>query len=235
MKWKEPPADAIDTLVSKATNCYREGDKEAGEKDWEEDVGLESKAHFKEIDYFPFDPEKKMTWHTLQNTQSGKFFTVAKGAPHVILEGLDKVRFGDDSYPGVWNKEELHEPYNQKVNDYSERGIRALTVARSVICDSLETLAANSKWEMLGIITFKDPPREDTAATIKQANLLGVEVKMITGDHAVIAREMARTIGMGSTILDTSDLSGMVLKTDPATKAVIIPKDLGDKCVQLLL
>jgi magnesium-transporting ATPase (P-type) len=53
----------------------------------------------------------------------------------------------------------------------------------------------------MGIMTFLDPPRPDTKRTIERAMEHGVDVKMITGDHKVIARETARQLGMGTNIL----------------------------------
>lgn len=57
------------------------------------------------------------------------------------------------------------------------------------------------RWNMMGIMTFLDPPRPDTKRTIERAMEHGVDVKMITGDHKVIARETARQLGMGTNIL----------------------------------
>jgi H+-transporting ATPase len=42
------------------------------------------------------------------------------------------------------------------------------------------------------MLTFLDPPRPDTKQTIEEAREYGVSVKMITGDHLLIARETAR-------------------------------------------
>merc|ERR1719163_161918 len=53
---------------------------------------------------------------------------------------------------------------------------------------------------MVGIFTFLDPPRPDTKRTIERAMMQGVSVKMITGDHRAIARETARSLGMGDSI-----------------------------------
>lgn len=47
------------------------------------------------------------------------------------------------------------------------------------------------------MLSFHDPPRGDTKQTIETAKSMGVEVKMITGDHLAIGKETARLLGMG--------------------------------------
>lgn len=42
-------------------------------------------------------------------------------------------------------------------------------------------------WAMVGVIPLFDPPRDDTAETIKRANALGISVKMITGDQVQLS------------------------------------------------
>jgi H+-transporting ATPase len=59
---------------------------------------------------------------------------------------------------------------------------------------------AGKRWTMTGLIPMFDPPRDDTEETIRRAENLGVEVKMITGDHLTIAKETARILGMGTSI-----------------------------------
>jgi hypothetical protein len=59
-----------------------------------------------------------------------------------------------------------------QVMDLGRRGIRSLAVART---------NEEGKWQMLGILTFLDPPRPDTKDTIEKAMEYGVDVKMITG------------------------------------------------------
>jgi H+-transporting ATPase len=59
-----------------------------------------------------------------------------------------------------------------QVMDLGRRGIRSLAVART---------NEEGKWQMMGILTFLDPPRSDTKVTIERALEYGVDVKMITG------------------------------------------------------
>lgn len=59
------------------------------------------------------------------------------------------------------------------IDERASRGLRAIAVANSPDGDK--------NWELVGLISLLDPPRDDSAATIKEAQALGVEVKMITG------------------------------------------------------
>jgi H+-transporting ATPase len=61
-------------------------------------------------------------------------------------------------------------------------------------------------WQFLGVLPLFDPPREDAKATIATANQMGVKIKMLTGDAIAIANEMAKTLEMGSNILDATSL-----------------------------
>ena len=46
-------------------------------------------------------------------------------------------------------------------------------------------------------LTFSDSPRPDTKDVIFGAGELGIQVKIITGDHVAIAKETCRLIGVG--------------------------------------
>lgn len=53
-----------------------------------------------------------------------------------------------------------------------------------------------------------DPPRHDSAETIRRALDLGVNVKMITGDQLAIGKETGRRLGMGTNMYPSSSLLG---------------------------
>lgn len=81
---------------------------------------------------------------------------------------------------------------------FGSRGIRTLAVARSDGDDDAFRFAA--------LLTFLDPPRADTKDTIHRAYAYGVDVKMITGDQTLIARETARQLNMGDNISEPQGL-----------------------------
>mmetsp|Transcript_33966 Transcript_33966/g.44819 ORF Transcript_33966/g.44819 Transcript_33966/m.44819 type:complete len:967 (+) Transcript_33966:127-3027(+) len=138
---------------------------------------------YNQLDYMPFDPTKKRTEAELKGPD-GKTFKVTKGAPHIVLDLCH-------------DKKRIEEAVDFKVLELAERGIRSLAVART---------NEQGHWFMLGILTFLDPPREDTRLTIERARVHGVEVKMVTGDHQVIAKETARVLNMGTNILGCDGL-----------------------------
>lgn len=68
--------------------------------------------------------------------------------------------------------------------------------------------SAGEPWEFVGLMPLFDPPRHDSAETIRRALNLGVNVKMITGDQLAIGKETARRLGMGTNMYPSSSLLG---------------------------
>ena len=131
----------------------------------------------------PFDPVSKRTEATVK-AADGSVFKVTKGAPQVIL-GL--AADADAASAAV----------GKAVDAFAARGFRALGVARA---------DGDGPWRLLGVLPLFDPPRDDAAATVATARRMGVAIKMVTGDALAIARETAKTLGMGADILDGGNL-----------------------------
>lgn len=68
--------------------------------------------------------------------------------------------------------------------------------------------SSGGPWTFVGLLPLFDPPRHDSAETIRQALNLGVNVKMITGDQLAIGKETGRRLGMGSNMYPSSSLLG---------------------------
>ena len=134
--------------------------------------------------FTPFDPVSKRTEGQIKGTD-GKAFRTTKGAPQVIMQ-LARLE-GDEATRA-----------NQLVDDFAAKGYRTLGVARS---DN-----EGKNWTFLGILPLFDPPREDSAQTIRHAIEHGIEVKMVTGDNVAIAREIAGQLGMGKNIQPATEL-----------------------------
>ncbi|WP_297436261.1 plasma-membrane proton-efflux P-type ATPase [Thermococcus sp.] len=146
-----------------------------------EGFGLkEAIRKFRQTHFTPFDPVIKRTEAEISNDER---FKVAKGAPQVILDLCDV-------------QEGLKKEAIKKVDELAEEGYRALGVART----------KGGRWEFVGIIPLFDPPRDDAPKAIRAIRKLGVNVKMVTGDHIAIARHIAKILGLGTRIVSMTEL-----------------------------
>ena len=183
-------------------------------------------------DYDAFDTATKRTMAHLQAKDPefafkfGPRFRIAKGATKVIMQMcLDS-----------GNNHDIKDHYETVIQSYAARGIRAIAVAKSNDAVANENCNATG-WHMVGLLTFLDPPRPDSAEVIRKAGTFGVTVKMITGDAQPIAVETCKKLGMGHQIItghDESKDSG-----DPPTfeissiQELMSDKMLGEKYGEL--
>ena len=166
------------------------------------DKSLEDRlASYQIKEFKPFDPVIKRSEVTVID-QKNKTFKISKGAPQVILALLS----GE-------NKEKLTDNLNKQIDEFASKGFRALGSAKT---------SNNGEWEYVGLIPLFDPPRDDSAETIKTAEDMGVNVKMITGDHTAIAKQIAQQVNLNNNITEASvflkkpdkEASAIVEKTD---------------------
>ncbi|KAG0248378.1 hypothetical protein BG011_000139 [Mortierella polycephala] len=156
----------------------------------------ENKVPGYEISHFvPFNPSVKYTQATVRDVSNGTTFKVAKGAPQIIL----KLVGGHDAAVKAYTS-------------MAKRGLRALGVAR--------TVAGTDQWSLVGLAAMLDPPRPDSAETIARCQRMGITVKMVTGDQQIIAKEVARRLGLGRVILDASHLTDSSLSDEAASDRI---------------
>ncbi len=107
---------------------------------------------FRVITFTPFNPVSKFTEVVIENLKTGVRRKYFKGAPHVISALCGGRPNADDV-----------------VLEFASRGLRCLGVCKS-------TDEAFTKFELVGMLSFLDPPRPDSAATIKACKGYGVSV-----------------------------------------------------------
>ncbi|KAL6867719.1 hypothetical protein ACP4OV_015743 [Aristida adscensionis] len=153
----------------------------------------EARADITEVHFLPFNPVDKRTAITYLDS-SGNWFRVSKGAPEQILNLCH-------------NKDDFADKVQEVIDRFAERGLRSLAVAYQEIPERSRH-GAGGPWILCGLLPLFDPPRHDSADTIRRALDLGVAVKMITGDHLAIAKETGRRLGMGTNMHPSASLFG---------------------------
>ncbi len=154
---------------------------------------------FKQINFVPFDPIRKRTEAEIAGE---KRFMVSKGAPQVIIE-MCKL------------SQEDKRTAEKIVDGYANHGYRTLGVA----------VKFNDNWEFVGLIPLFDPPRNDAPRAIKAIKMMGVKIKMITGDHASIAQHIGEMLGIGKKVVSMQEIEEMV-KAGKDVASIVEEKDI---------
>jgi H+-transporting ATPase len=174
------------------------------------EVHADALAGSQVVDLEPFDPTSKRATARVRG-DDGREWSVAKGAVQAILDLV-----GDDGA--------VADRVAKAATAFATKGYRALAVARAG--------AGGDDWRIVGVIGLQDPPRDDSKASLGEASRLGLTVKMVTGDHVEIAREIAREVGLDDRIVaagalhDDADEAALVRKVASSGGfAQVVPED----------
>ena len=102
-------------------------------------------------------------------------------------------------------------PIGERLHEMQTRGLRTLAFAEAELPDESTGIADNRvdapRLLLTGITGIADPVRPDVREAIERCTAAGIEVKIVTGDTPVIAREIARQTGLynGCEPLDGDD------------------------------
>jgi calcium-translocating P-type ATPase len=143
---------------------------------------------------YPFDSFRKRM--TLVRHDSGGPVAYVKGAPEGILAISGALRLGGEAVPLTDARRRALLADHDRL---AREGLRILAVARRAIGDDLldaPVQAVERDLTFLGLVALWDPPRPEVAEAVELCQRAGVRVVMITGDHGLTARAIARQIGL---------------------------------------
>ncbi len=156
-------------------------------------------------DQIPFDTETRLM-ATLDHDHEHHAIVCVKGAPEKILS---LCQYEAD---GVTDKNEINKEYwLDKIKEIASLGQRVLALAYKKVDAKhtvLENKDLNNQLVFLGLVGIMDPPRPEVLKAIQQCRNSGINVKMITGDHAITAKAIGDLIGLENTsvVLTGADL-----------------------------
>jgi magnesium-transporting ATPase (P-type) len=145
------------------------------------------------LDTVPFESERQFM-ATLHKKADGNMLYL-KGAIEKVLHGCSDILTADGKSAAL-DSEDIMKQADELASD----GLRVLALARKKIDkDKLEVDDCLSGLTFLGLQGMIDPPRTEVIEAVGVCRGAGINVKMITGDHAVTATEIARQLGIGLT------------------------------------
>lgn len=144
---------------------------------------------YTKIHEYPFDSNQKRMSVVMHHKDSDEYLLFTKGAPG-SLEHISNI-----------SREMIEESETMANN-----ALRCLAFGyRKLTPHEIEHLKKRQKvprekieqnLEFLGITGMIDPPREEVKHAVEMAKLAGIKVYIITGDHGLTARAIAKEIGL---------------------------------------
>ncbi|MEK7314377.1 MAG: cation-translocating P-type ATPase, partial [Deltaproteobacteria bacterium] len=137
----------------------------------------------------PFDSDRKMMT-TFHKDPDGGYVSFTKGGVEVVME-----RAIETQNLGAAAKKTLLRENERMASD----GLRVLAIGTRKWSDlpiDMSPDAVEKELTVLGFAGILDPPREEAKEAIKLCKLAGIKPIMITGDHPITAKAIARRLGM---------------------------------------
>nr|WP_271213247.1 cation-transporting P-type ATPase [Rhodococcus wratislaviensis]GLK40285.1 ATPase [Rhodococcus wratislaviensis] len=161
----------------------------------------------------PFDSAYKFmaTFHHLEVDGRTQFVELVKGGPDVVLARCTTAfRPGRQEVP----LDEVREELTAANRTMSEKGLRVLAFAvrrldgqeEAAVADPMSYVADLTFVGMVGII---DPLRPEAIESVRTAHEAGIDVRMITGDHAITASAIGAELGLGPGAIGGAELQAM--------------------------
>ncbi|HEX5018817.1 MAG TPA: HAD-IC family P-type ATPase [Actinomycetes bacterium] len=166
----------------------------------------ELRAVWSRAETLPFTSEQRFM--AVRCTDGTSERVIVKGATERVLGLCDWERDPEGTLAPIDRHRALG-----AADELASRGLRVIAVAEHPESAQGVALDPPRHLELLGLIGLQDPPRPEVAPAIDSCRAAGIEVKLITGDHATTAVSVAESVGLldadQSEVLTGADLAAM--------------------------
>ncbi|KAM3441704.1 hypothetical protein MY4824_001482 [Beauveria thailandica] len=157
-------------------------------------------AEWAEVAEFPFDSDVKKMSVIVEHKPTGKQHLYTKGAVERVLTSCLHYVDGDEITELT---DQVKEDTLRNMEALARLGLRVLALAsRSDIPhvkhNEAELERGDFEQDLVfrGLIGLYDPPRPESAPSVRQCHEAGISVHMLTGDHPETARAIALEVGI---------------------------------------
>jgi Ca2+-transporting ATPase len=175
----------------------------------------ETRRAYPRIAEVPFDSEYKFmaTFHRFPVEGTDHVIELVKGGPDVLLA---RCTMSGGPLSGSQVPIEQARTGIEAANArMGEKGLRVLAFAARLVSEkhtqSLtdDPMSFTHDLAFVGMVGIIDPLRAEAKAAVATALHAGIDVRMITGDHAVTAKAIGETLGLGPGAISGSELQAM--------------------------
>lgn len=161
----------------------------------------------------PFDSAYKFmaTFHRVELDGVEQFVELVKGGPDVILARCGEALSPDGEVVPIERMRDEIVAANERL---SSQGLRVLAFATRNLTGredevTADPMAFTEELTFAGLVGIVDPLRPEAIAAVETALGAGIDVRMITGDHAVTAGAIGAELGLGEGAISGSELQAM--------------------------
>jgi potassium/sodium efflux P-type ATPase len=149
------------------------------------------------LDVIPFESDRQYMATLHGDTAAGENRVFVKGAVEKVVE-LCRLQAGAEGADIPLDRDFVLRTAEAR----AAKGYRVLAFAEGS-CDSQQKTLTRDWWRgrllFTGLQAMMDPPRPESKDAVAACQSAGIQVKMITGDHALTAAAIAAQLGLGST------------------------------------
>ena len=172
----------------------------------------ETRRAYPRLAEVPFDSDYKFmaTFHRAELNGVERVIQLVKGGPDVVLARSSQA--GGPLSDAPLPIEQARAEINAANARMGAQGLRVLAfAARFVSDDELQAMADDpmscvNNLGFVGLVGIIDPLRPSSHAAVQTALNAGIDVRMITGDHAVTAKAIGETLGLGQGTISGPEL-----------------------------
>lgn len=161
---------------------------------------------FIKIEEKPFDYQLK--YHAVLHQENDQYLLSVMGAPEEMLEMSQGFEGGSGTTRFASEKEKLKDIFTKM----SEKGLRVVALGKKNLKKDEKIPSELSALEFVGFLGVEDPPRLEVKEAVNKANAANIRLVMITGDHKVTARAIAKETGIwkrGDVIIEGKEIDDM--------------------------
>ena len=175
----------------------------------------ETRRAYPRVAEVPFDSEYKFmaTFHHVRLDGVRHLIELVKGAPDVVLARCSQA--GGPLSGSQIPIDEARSDIEAGNARMGEKGLRVLAFAARLVGDDETHALADDPMSLtrdlafVGMVGIIDPLRAEAKQAVRTALRAGIDVRMITGDHAVTARAIGETLGLGPGAVSGRELQAM--------------------------
>jgi len=165
------------------------------------------------IEELPYDFNRKRSSIIYERAQ--KLTMVTKGAPEEIFKICTNYIYNGVKKPLT---PDILKQAAKLYEEMSSEGLRILAIAEKVVTEKKECyeMKEESELTLRGFMAFYDPPKEDVKETLVFMKAHGVDIKILTGDSALVTKKICQDLNLEVKGIVTGEELDLNLLSDEA-------------------